>query len=289
MESIILATYVIAAAISAAVAILFFQLKLKKQTELYCYLDDQKWRDIPSNVANQFGLMLESLFSFDKGNLQVVLRSAAFSFLVSMFILLVWRASVAGGISGWSVPSLWVLFLVWAVSSALVGPASVFITYYFVRKIAQTSVTRKIADFISLELLFTYLLVSLSIYSCLIFTAPAISWFKDSIYDAISVISILLSFAHENALTWPTHGVISVDGLSAVVVSIATLIPSLVFIISICIALLTLIIFRIISHPILKALNWFSEQTTASLAVNTSCLAAAFTCISAIGKIFELL
>ncbi|EIE1227842.1 hypothetical protein [Vibrio vulnificus] len=292
MDDIILIVFSVTLLLSLLAALLHLQSGMSFHDEVYCYLDDKKWKRIPMQVAEKYSKSLGYFFSFDKGLLTVVIKSIFFSTTVSLIVLITWRSFVVGSLtsalSGLFSGSLWVVVCVWAASVAVAGAFSVLITKHFASKVANASTAMAAVKFILLDLLVTYLLVSLSMYVCLLGTMPMLTWYKANFAEAQSVFGALVTFAHENALTWPTHGVVLLDGLSASILSIATVIPSLTFILSITIALLVFGLVRLVSARVMATLDWVTQQSIAKTTWYLTSLGLLLAVIGALGKVLEL-
>lgn len=273
-------------------AIIHLQIMFKKHDELYFYFNDKKWRNILVSVAKNYDQRLERLFFFNKGKLVVTLMSALFSSVLSLLIIIVWRIGSTGSLMS-AISSLfssmWVIVLIWILSASIVGVFSVFITKYFVKKAANCLDGKGIIKFIALDLFISYLLVAVSMYICLLGTLPALTWSNASFNAAKDTFFILLPFAHENALTWPTHGVVELDGLSASIISIATVIPSIAFVFTIILSLMLSVILKFISPIAMDTIDWFTEQNTAKTTWYITSFCVLGGALAGIGKVLELI
>ena len=281
---------VLIATICASILILA---KTNNYDGLYTYFDDKQWLDIPKLLAQKYIIVFKKLFGQNLFGLRAALNIILLSFFLTIGILILWRGLAIGSfylaIEQAATSNFGVTLLSWGLSSALVAPLSLVITAKLLFNSANSTNHRTVYRNVVIDIIATYLLISLSIYLCLISTLPAIMFSEKGWDGAVDIISIMLGFAHRNALIWPNHAVLSIEGLSIKVTAIATLLPTITFIILMGLSFLGIAIFKFISPIIVKHLNWLSNQDAAKLSLNTAILCAILSLLSALIKHLEII
>lgn len=293
MKNVIYFVYTIVYVLSFIAAYLHIQTKINNHERLYCYFSDKSWRRISIIVAKRYDLLLSKLFAFDKKIFSVIIRTSLYSLITTVSILFIWRAITVNSISLAALSllksSIWMVVTLWSVVAILSAIASIFTTKLFVAKLASCSNGFKAVRFIILNLICSYLIIALSMYICMIATLPILAWHKFDYMHAKDLLIIISSFSHVNALKWPINSVIELDGLSAIIISVSSMIPSVTFIFSILISMITMLAFKAISPVLLKTLNWLSLQDAQKITFHITALCLTAGALAALGKLFELI
>jgi hypothetical protein len=293
LENSIFILSLITAFISTLVVLILVVAKIDSYDGVYCYFEDKQWREIPKVLAQKYLAFLKKLFGENLFGLRASLNIIALSFILTVSIMVLWRGFSIGNIEIAIEQTLTGMFgitvLSWGFSSALVAPLSLIITSKLLYKSASSQDHKMVYKNTLLDLLATYLLISLSLYFCLLTTMPAIALVEQGWGKAFDIAKLFGSFAHTNALTWPTHSVTNVAGLSARIVSVATLLPTIIFIFLMCISFVSVAIFKIITPTIVNKLDWLSRQNTAKLSVIIGIMCALYTMFANFIKPLELM
>ncbi|APD92947.1 hypothetical protein BM523_02405 [Alteromonas mediterranea] len=293
LESSIFILSLITAFISILVALILVLAKVDNYDGIYCYFEDSEWKQIPKILAQKYLAFLKRLFGDDLLGVRASVNIIAFSFMLTVLIMILWRgfsinsieAAIEQALSG----MFGVTVLTWGISSALVAPLSLMITSKLLLKSSNSQDHKKVYQNTVLDLLATYLLISLSLYICLLTTMSSIALVEQGWGEAFEIAKLFGTFAHGNALTWPTHSVTSVAGLSARIVAIATLIPTITFIFLMFLSFLAAVIFKLITPIVVSKLDWLSKQDSAKLSVVIALLCALITMFANLIKPLELM
>ncbi len=293
LESSIFILSLITAFISILVALILILAKVDNYDGVYCYFEDREWKQIPKILAKKYLAFLKRLFGDDLFGVRASVNIFAFSFVLTIFIMILWRGFSINSIETAVEQALSGMFgvtvLTWGISSALVAPLSLIITSKLLLKSSSSQDHKKVYLKTVLDLLATYLLISLSLYICLLTTMSSIALVEQGWCGAFEIAKLFGTFAHWNALTWPTHSVTSVAGLSARIVAIATLIPTITFIFLMFLSFLAVVIFKLITPTVVSKLDWLSKQNSAKLSVVIALLCALITMFASIIKSLELM
>lgn len=293
LENSIFILSLITAFISILVVLFLLMVNTDNYVGIYCYFEDKQWREIPKILAQKYLEFFKKLFGDNLFGIRASLNIVALSFILTVSIMILWRGLSIGSIGLAVEQTLTGMFgvtvLTWGVSSGLVAPLSLIITSRLLYISANSSDHKMEYKNILLDLIATYLLISLSLYFCLLSTMPSIAFVEKGWDEAFDMVKIFGSFAHTNALIWPTHNVTSVAGLSARITTIATLLPTIIFIFLMSLSFISVGIFKLISPTVANKLNWLSKQNTAKLAAIIAILCALTTMFSTFIKPLELL
>lgn len=293
LESSILFLAVATVLVSTVVAAIFILVKIDNYDGVYVYFDDKRWLEIPKILAQKYIIVFKSLFGPNLFGLRASINIILLSLILTVSIMILWRGISIGSfslavnqaING----SFGVTILSWGLSSALVAPLSLIATSKLLYNSANSSNHRTVYRNTLIDSIITYLLISLSLYFCLLTTMSGIALYEGDIDKSIDMIKIFGSFAHTNAITWPTHSVTSVAGLSAIITSVTTLLPTIIFILIMLLSLFGLLFFKLISPLVVSQLNWVSNQNAAKLSTFTIISGAIIGLLTALIKMLEVM
>lgn len=293
LESGIWLLYVATAALAVLASAALIYSQEPNYDAVYCYMVDRKWRDIPSNVASRYLVFLRRLFGDNLFGRRAGANAALLSSAITLTIMIGWRAIAVGSL--WSAvhdtigTRLGLATFAWVISAAAVAPLSLFATSFFLGRAAKAQPPAKVLAYTSMDAVVAYTLVGTSVYLCIITTTPALVWYAEGLERAIETLTLFVGYAHGPASIWPKTSGVAISGLSAVTVGVATVFPTVLFIVLTILSFISVVFFKATAPIIVGHLQWVSEQAAARFAKCAAVSASLAGAIAAVAKVLELM
>jgi hypothetical protein len=269
LEGGIMLLYATTALFSVVAATLAFYATEPELEPFYCYVVDGDWQKTPSRLAQSYLVLLRKIFGPNLFGVRASLNACALSIIVTFTIMLMWRALETGSlvvaVEDLTGPTLGLATVCWGLSTAAAAPFSLKITALLMERSASSERPSSVFGYTLLDALAAYVLIGISVYFCIVFTLPIITWHDQGGAKAIEMAQIFFSYAHGPALVWPTNSGVAVSGLPAVLVSVATALPTLIFLALASVTLVAIATFSVVSWVLVQHLSFISRIRAARL------------------------
>ena len=292
LEVGIFVLYAVATCLAIIAAVFSFYSNDPKIDAVYCFFVDKQWRNVPHKVAYSYSGSLQKIFGTNLFGVAASVKAIFLAILVTFVIMISWRTVLLGSIFS-SVeqvfgPVLGMATLSWALATAAVAPLSLKATAFFLKRSYNSESPFAVLAYTASDAVVSYILVGVSVYFCIVFTMPLIHLPEEGISKSWELIQIFASYAHNQALVWPTNRAVSVSGLSAALVSVATVLPTFIFIFLVSLALLSAAVLALIGPIVSNHLNWVSDQGAVMFSKHVSTLTVVGGAVAGIAKLLEL-
>lgn len=293
LESGILLLYVATAALAVLGSAALIYSQETNYDAVYCYMVDSKWRDIPTNVASRYLVFLRRLFGENLFGWRAGANAALLASAITLAIMIGWRAVAVGSLWPAVHDTIGTRFglatFAWVISAAAVAPLSLFATSFFLGRAVKAQPPAKVLAYMSMDAAVAYVLVGTSVYLCIITTTPALVWYAEGLERAIETMTLFVGYAHGPASIWPKTSGVAISGLSAVTVGVATVFPTVLFIVLTVLSFISVVFFKVTAPIIVGHLQWVSEQAAARLAKCAAVSVSLAGALAAVAKVLELM
>lgn len=292
LELSIFVLYMAAVLLSVIAAVFSFYSYNPDIDAVYCFFADKQWRKVPSRVAYSYSVSLQKIFGTNLFGMAASVKAVLFAILLTFIIMVFWRSILIGNafsaIDQVFGSALGMITLLWALVTATVAPLTLKATAFFLKRSYKSESPLSVLAFTVTDAAIAYILVGLSVYFCILFTYPLLQLPEEGASKSWELVQLFASYAHNPALAWPINKAVSVSGLSAALVSVATVLPTFIFIALVSLTLLSVSVLAIVSPIVTGHLHWVSKQGAVMFSKHVSSLVVVVGAIASVAKLLEL-